>query len=124
MKCPKCGHIAADDAFGDPAQCPACGIYVHKFLAAPPAEPQESGGFTARLDNAREAVEVARKQRMEREGLDKLRQSSPGYVVVTDLQLPFWSLVTLLVKFTFAAIPAALIVALIVWGFLSIVSLF
>lgn len=39
-------------------------------------------------------------------------------VVVTDVELPFGSMVTLLVKLALAAIPAAIIVAL-VWLFIA-----
>lgn len=30
MQCPKCDHQDTDAAFGDPARCPACGVYAHK----------------------------------------------------------------------------------------------
>jgi hypothetical protein len=37
-------------------------------------------------------------------------------VVITDIRLPFWSIVRLMVKLSFAAIPAVLIVAAIWFG--------
>lgn len=36
-------------------------------------------------------------------------------VIIKGIDIPFWDLVTLLVKIAFAAIPAAIIVA-IIWG--------
>lgn len=47
----------------------------------------------------------------------------PQSVVVTDVDIRFWSMVRLLVKLAFAGIPAMLIVALIVYGFASILGL-
>lgn len=38
MQCPKCDYQAADAAFGDPARCPACGVYAHKVRNASAAE--------------------------------------------------------------------------------------
>ncbi|PNF78571.1 hypothetical protein CXK95_01195 [Stutzerimonas degradans] len=49
--------------------------------------------------------------------------STAAPVVVTDVQIQFGSLVTLLVKLAFAAIPAAIIVAIIIWGAVSILGL-
>ena len=34
-------------------------------------------------------------------------------VVITDVKIPFWSMVVLLVKFAIAAIPAAIILAVV-----------
>jgi hypothetical protein len=36
-------------------------------------------------------------------------------VIIRGISIPFWDLVTLLVKIAFAAIPAAIIIA-IIWG--------
>ena len=40
---------------------------------------------------------------------------TPMQVVVTDVRIKFWSMVTLLVKLALAAIPAALILVTAVW---------
>ena len=37
-----------------------------------------------------------------------------GSVVIADIDIPFWSLVILLVKFAFAVIPATIIIAIVV----------
>lgn len=39
-----------------------------------------------------------------------------GRVVVVDVEMPFWSMVTLMVKWTIASIPAFLILALLAFG--------
>ena len=33
MQCPVCDHQAAASEFGEPAKCPACGVYYHTALA-------------------------------------------------------------------------------------------
>ena len=35
-------------------------------------------------------------------------------VVIKDIQMPFWSMVTFMVKWSFAAIPAIIIIAIII----------
>lgn len=45
--------------------------------------------------------------------LNNSPQTDRATVTVTDVDIPFWSLATLLVKLTFAAIPAAIMVACI-----------
>jgi len=52
MQCPLCSHEAPDGDFGDPAKCPACGVYYHKALAN-----------KERLDKARQ-VEAAKSIRV------------------------------------------------------------
>ena len=39
-------------------------------------------------------------------------------VIVTDIRMPFWSMVTFMIKWAVASIPAviALVVAAVVWG--------
>jgi hypothetical protein len=38
---------------------------------------------------------------------------SKQQVVVTDVRIPFWSMVTLMIKWAFASIPAAIVIAII-----------
>jgi hypothetical protein len=38
-------------------------------------------------------------------------------VTITGVQMPFWSMVGLLLKWAFAAIPAAIVLAIIGFGF-------
>ena len=39
--------------------------------------------------------------------------AAPHRVTLADVQIPFWRLVAIMIKWTFAAIPAAIIVSII-----------
>ena len=41
--------------------------------------------------------------------------SPPQRIVIADIDIPFWRLVAIFIKWTFAAIPAAIIVTIIMW---------
>lgn len=43
-------------------------------------------------------------------------------VVVTDIRMPFWSMVTFMVKWSIAAIPAVIMLVAIVMGSMAVVS--
>lgn len=43
-------------------------------------------------------------------------ESTKQQVEIVDFNIPFWSIVWFLLKLTFAAIPAAIIIASIVWA--------
>lgn len=43
-------------------------------------------------------------------------ESTKQQVEIVDFNIPFWSIVGFLLKLTFAAIPAAIIIASIVWA--------
>lgn len=51
----------------------------------------------------------------EQTGRHQEHDDTPMQVVVTDVRIKFWSMVTLLVKLALAAIPAALILVTAVW---------
>lgn len=38
--------------------------------------------------------------------------SPPQHIVIADIDIPFWRLVVIFIKWTFAAIPAAIIVSI------------
>ena len=42
--------------------------------------------------------------------------------IVTDIKIPFWRLVILLMKVALACIPALLIVAVMLWGIAEVVG--
>ena len=52
--------------------------------------------------------ELRRRHRM-RDGQMEASASDPADVVVTDIQMPFWSMVTFMVKWSLASIPAFII---------------
>ena len=39
--------------------------------------------------------------------------AAPHRVAIADVQIPFWRMVAIMIKWTFAAIPAAIIVSII-----------
>jgi hypothetical protein len=41
-------------------------------------------------------------------------------VIIKDIQMPFWSMVTFMVKWAFAAIPAIIIVAIIITALIAV----
>ena len=45
-----------------------------------------------------------------------------GRTVITDIDIPFWRLVAILIKWTFAAIPAAIIVWLIMMVVVGVIG--
>lgn len=49
-----------------------------------------------------------------------LSEQGTGQVVVTDIKMPFWSMVTFMVKAAVAAIPALLILFFSSFGFVVI----
>lgn len=115
MECPKCKHeptMAEQQA--SPDVCPACGVVYAEVKGAP-----ATGGLTG----AKAAAAASRKARGEQETLARIKQENPGYVAVTDFNMPFWSMVQFLVKLSLAAIPAAVILGILAWGFVSIASI-
>lgn len=137
-KCPKCDYVRqAGDAAPD-YECPKCGVVYAKFEEAqkkvqrelqetpkPPPQPQQStpapaptrsntarvakcedcGGLVSRM--AVSCVHCGRPF-----GGDEDARSAP--VSVVDVRMNFWSMVIFMVKWTIAAIPAAVILVLVV----------
>lgn len=128
MQCPKCGYEPTmSEIQSSPDQCPSCGVYYAKVshLTVDAAEEKPSSKLAGAWRGAMLSVEEGRERRAEDER-NRIRAhnvSTAAPVVVTDVQIQFGSLVTLLVKLAFAAIPAAIIVAIIIWGAVSILGL-
>ena len=141
MQCPSCDHVAAAEAFGEPAKCPSCGVYYHKALAhkerlerqakeiefEPDPEISEPGigeKLKHGLEGAMKAVEDGRRERLQQELATKavLSRSTPSAVAVVDLQMPFWSMVWFMVKWAIASIPALIILGFILVAVVSFVS--
>lgn len=137
MQCPACNHEDGAGNFGEPAKCPACGVYYEKALALkqrrekmerqqdkPDQEAPKDKLKSAWL-GAKVSIEEGRRRRAAEEQAKIAARNADAArpVVVTDIEIRFGSLVVLLVKLAFAAIPAAIIVTIIVWGLISILSL-
>lgn len=116
MKCPACNHEAPQAEFGEPLQCPSCGAYYAKALAAKQrlqAEQQSQPLPGADASTPKPSV----KPQPSRPGNNGARP-----VVVVDLQMPFMSMVVFMVKWAIAAIPAMIILVLIGAIFFSVLS--
>lgn len=50
-------------------------------------------------------------------------ESMKQQVEIVDFNIPFWSIVGFLLKLTFAAIPAGIIIASIVWAVMSLLMI-
>lgn len=136
MQCPACNKESDPSDYGDPARCPECGVFYEKALAlkqrrlaaeadaAEAAKPKPS--VTSKLaegwSGAMVSVEEGRRQREaeQQRSMASRDASAANPVVVVDINIAFGSMVMLLVKLAFAAIPAAIIVWVIVWGVISI----
>lgn len=143
MQCPSCEHEATEAEFGDPAKCPACGVYYHKALAHkerllrrererevdPDDDPEVSEPSIADkvrrgFDGAIRAVEDGRIARAAEERAIASRRTAEftTAVAVVDLRMPFWSMVWFMVKWVIASIPALIILTLIMVGVFSFVA--
>lgn len=121
MKCPNCGFIEKDEVFGSPAICPQCDAIYEKALRAQELKEQMAvkakpapSRIAAVAAGVAEGVAESRKERQEAEATDN--SARPTKVIITDINMPFWSLVGFMIKFALAAIPAFFIIALIVTG--------
>jgi hypothetical protein len=58
------------------------------------------------------------------ETLQKVTTNQANYVVVTDIDIPFGSMVGLMIKWAFAAIPAGIVIGLIFGGIYLLFAIF
>lgn len=103
MQCPKCGYEPTmSESTASPDQCPSCGVYYAKATAA----------ASRQTPDEREAAERQRLSAQRADRIGTRRPSAPANpVVVVDLQMPFTSMVTFMVKWALASIPAVIILA-------------
>ena len=100
MQCPKCGYQPTDyEHQKSKDQCPECGIYYAKFVA-------QQKRF--------ESLGVAPANQQQPQAQRKVSSSKSGEVVIVDVKMPFWSMVVFMVKWAFAAIPAMIIIGVVV----------
>lgn len=102
MKCPKCHHEPTMTEMKlNPGTCPSCGVIYEKYIQA-----LKRQALLARQQN-KPAAEVVTKATS---GAGDQSQQ----VVITDIRMNFISMVIFMVKWAFAAIPAMIIIFLIV----------
>lgn len=110
MRCPKCKYEPTlSEMQASPDTCPSCGVIYEKYLQA----------LKARV--------VQTKQK--KESTPPVRASfavdasgKPQQVVITDIRMNFISMVIFMVKWAFAAIPAMIIIFLIVGAMSAVLT--
>ena len=135
MKCPNCDFIDKDDAFGEPAKCPKCSAIYEKALRVRQLRDQvdaqrsakiqtnpASSALKSKLENAAEAVADGRRNREAIE-TEKTKKRERQMVIVADIDMPFMSMVSFMIKWGIAAIPAMAVLFILYWGAVSIFSL-
>lgn len=109
MRCPKCKYeptLAEQASSKD--QCPSCGIFYAKYIAQLKAK--LSGGSPAQ-----DAPIIKTEPPLKAATYKPSVQTTDAQpVVVVDIQMRFWSMVVFMVKWAFAAIPALIIIGLII----------
>lgn len=95
MRCPKCKYEPTmAEQINNKEECPKCGIFYEKYRA------QQKENFSVKTKTVSDKPAV---------------QATMGQpVIVVDIQMRFWSMVVFMVKWAFAAIPALIIIALII----------
>ncbi|MDP3848626.1 MAG: hypothetical protein Q8R10_19580 [Pseudomonas sp.] len=110
MQCPKCDYEPSlAEIQRSPSDCVSCGINYDGYARADAEEQLREQGRAEAREESRISMAL------------KARTAQP--VVVVDVEMPFGSMVRLMVMWALAAIPAAIILAILFWGFLSIIKL-
>jgi hypothetical protein len=55
--------------------------------------------------------------------MDEIKSPDEQKVVVTDIHMPFWSMVVFMVKWVFASIPAMIIFSVVMGFIMAVMSL-
>lgn len=101
IKCPKCGHARGPGEKAPAWQCPGCGAAYTKVMAEAAALPDTTPPkpLSPPPPPARHPDQIV----------------FPGEMAVrvVDIKMPFWSMVTFMVKWAIASIPAFIILAFI-----------
>lgn len=104
MRCPKCKYEPTpEEQSSSKGQCPSCGIFYEKYIAQ----------LKAKL-NGDPPVDIPAPAKVWRHKPASAVIGDSQPVVVVDIQMRFWSMVVFMVKWAFAAIPALIIIALII----------
>jgi len=129
VQCPACNKESDPAEYGDPAKCPACGVFYEKALALKQrritaeaaakeaAKPKPSGTSQPADDwnGAKVSVGDGTRQRSAEQQRNIATRATlvAQPVVVVDISMSFWSMVIFMVKWVVASIPAAIILALL-----------
>ncbi|WP_201485805.1 hypothetical protein [Pseudomonas sp. OF001] len=111
MQCPKCHYEPTlAEMQSSPERCARCGA---AFVA-------QDAWLGAKVSVEQLRAHEA-EQRRNRPEMPLPRGAAP--VVVVDFDMPFISMVALLVKMAIAAIPAVIILKLIIWALASVLAI-
>ncbi|GGC87416.1 hypothetical protein [Halopseudomonas salina] len=112
MECPKCRYepTMAEQA-ESPGICPKCGVVYAKVQA----QRNGKGGVTQGPSIASQMAATARPSPPRAVSNDNELVAIDGEVVVTGVQIPFFSLIWLMTKIILAALPAMMLAAFIVF---------
>ena len=128
QQCPSCQHeLTMKEQIDHPDSCPNCGIYFEKFLAKQSALKEgalSDKGRSGGIAGAKAAVRQGRSKRETEERARMDSRNSPIHVSVVDFDMPLWSLVMLLLKLSFAAIPAVIILTILIYGAAALLAVF
>lgn len=128
-QCPKCGYVRQPGDTAPDYECPNCGVVYEKFLqrqalmaagdAGPmsvaPAVRGNGGRLVPCQDCGRKISPAARF--CPACGWQGAGDNESGEVAVVDVKMPFMSMVTFMVKWAVAAIPAIIILLFLVMVF-------
>lgn len=104
MRCPKCKYEpTSEEQSSSKGQCPSCGIFYEKYIAQ----------LKAKL-NGDPPVDIPAPAKVWRHKPASAVIGDSQPVVVVDIQMRFWSMVVFMVKWAFAAIPALIIIGVII----------
>lgn len=115
MQCPKCGSTV----FHDTPRCLGCAMLrpAGGWNADPDAPPD---AVTIKLREKAKAQEAHRQQDSpsEQSATDQrfIEPRTLGEVVVTDIRMPFGSMVVFMIKWAIASIPATIILSLLLFA--------
>lgn len=120
MKCPKCGYMRGANETAPDYECPKCGVIYAKVQDVPDAvtvtpavrKPAENVSL-GQCGDCGAAVSQTAIACPKCGRLFHGARASP--VVVVDVRMPFESMVLFMVKWAFASIPAAIIIAVLVF---------
>lgn len=117
MQCPKCKYEPSlSEMQNSPGDCTKCGVNYE--------------GHARHVEQVRVQREAERKANSERLSVPQVirdvAEKYPGAqpVVVVDIKMGFWSMVVFMVKWVIATIPAAIILALIVYAAIAVAGMF
>lgn len=111
MQCPECNHIPLAGNQPDPTRCPECGIFYQK--AAEMQRDREQITHQQQL-----AADAAARKQAENSVSPKVKAAMFEYrgaqpVVVIDVNMSFGSMVVFMIKWALAAIPAMILLFMI-----------